>query len=740
MKLEDITLVLGVDAAHLEELRLVWPTWMRFKPELRSMPCVVFYDAGQVGPDDLTFLNEHPQVRFVTWDLPHAESQREKMLTGFVHVPAREVRTPWYLKLDTDAIATEEGEWIKPEWFEPDGNGELPVFVAPGWSYSKPRYILDVLDDWADREPAFAGTRRLNAPYSSESLIVRHPRIISWLFFGRTDWTREVAKLCGKDGRMPVASQDTFMFYCAERQGRPYVRMRMTKYGWEHHRPRPHKDMRALLQTAAKRGVIYYNSGTSCAVRLLVSLASLRRHYAGPVTILSEGEVSHLLCDKIGGALNARVQRWESGVSPGKNAPFLAKTRLHLGTPYETTIALDSDTLVTGSIDELFEMAEESEFCVAQFAGWKTTGRIIQRRLRQWADILPADLDAALRFGPAINTGVTAFRKNASIFEEWYTAAEKGREQFIPDEVSCQMLLHRHPHRILDGCWNRSCRYDNPDLPATRVVHYHGRKHCRKGLPFHAARWVASYEEAWRQNLADVKTWGPAGDRQLARHLKTVRKSEGARRGRPESRPVSQTKPPVYETNLWCRRGHLNHDQADKYAEICESVQPRSVLETGFCTGRSAACVLHHSPALERMVSIDINLDYKAPHGRKMADMLKGRFPRWEIIENSSREVFTPEFFQREFPEGIDLVTIDGDHSYEGCMFDLEAVAPFLSSAGVMMVDDYRSGPPNGTRIDSVTRSVDDFLAKHAGVFVGERWHKRGKGFCIIRREARPKR
>ncbi len=92
MKLEDITLILGVDGAHLEELRLVWPGWMKYKPELRAMPCVVFYDAGQVGPEDMAFMSDHPQVRLVPWDLPHAQNQREKMLTGFVHVPAREVQ------------------------------------------------------------------------------------------------------------------------------------------------------------------------------------------------------------------------------------------------------------------------------------------------------------------------------------------------------------------------------------------------------------------------------------------------------------------------------------------------------------------------------------------------------------------------------------------------------------------------------------------------------------------------
>jgi len=735
MKLEDITIILGADAAHLEELKLVWPGWMRFKPELRAMPCVVFYDAAQVAPEDMAFMSDHPQVRFVAWDLPHARNQREKMLTGFVHVPAREVQTPWYLKLDTDVSATGPGEWIKPEWFEPNEAGEVPVLIAPGWKYSKPRYVMDVLDDWADGQSAFAGTKRLNLPYSSQSSIVKHPRIISWLFFGRTDWTREVAALCGADGRMPVPSQDTFMSYCAVRMGCHHVRAKMSPYGWKHQRPQRRRikaERRGTILPGGGnwRGVIYYNCGTSCAVRLLVSLASLRKHYAGPVTLLSEGADSHQLCEKIGKALGARVVRWKSGVKPGKNMPFLAKTRLHLGTPYQTTVALDSDTLVVGPIDQLFVMAERGVFCVAQLGSWRTEGRIIQSRLRKWSNILPEDLEAAIRFGPAINTGVMAFCKDASIFTEWYGVAEQGRDHFIPDEVSCQMMLHRHKHRILDGRWNRSCRHDDPDRPETRIIHYHGRKHCRPGLPYHADKWVAAYHEVVRDNLAGVREWTPAGDRQLRRHLKSSEQPLPSEAHAIHTQPQER----VYETRLWCTRGHLNHDQADKYAEICEGLQPRHVLETGFCTGRSAACVLHHSGKVEKMISIDINLDYKAPHGRQMASVLAKTFPQWRVIENSSREVLCLEFFRQEFPEGIDLATIDGDHSYDGCMHDLEAVAPHLAPHGVIMVDDYRSGPPKGTRIESVTRSVDDFLAKNQGVFEGEQWHKLGKGFCIIRR------
>lgn len=243
MKNGDITLVLGVDGAHREQLRWTWPTWQRFKPELCEMPCVVFYDQGQLRPADLDFLRSHPNLRTVPWDLPNAWHQREKMLTGFIHVPAREVATPWYLKLDTDVVATGAGEWIMPEWFMPDEAGELPVFISSKWGYSKPRFVMDLLDHWGDRIPALRDKPRLDIPYSSTDDKVRHSRVASWLFFGSTDWTREVAAFTTADGRLPYPSQDSFMFYCAARLRRRYVRVRMGAYQWSFKRFRHIREM-----------------------------------------------------------------------------------------------------------------------------------------------------------------------------------------------------------------------------------------------------------------------------------------------------------------------------------------------------------------------------------------------------------------------------------------------------------------------------------------------------------------
>lgn len=280
-------------------------------------------------------------------------------------------------------------------------------------------------------------------------------------------------------------------------------------------------------------GVIYYNYGLSRAARLVVSLSSLRKYYGGPITILSEGIQSNQLCRSIAKAFDINLKEWNCGIAGGRNQPLLAKTRYHKGTPYVTTIALDSDMLIVGSIEELFNIAQQSEFCVARFSDWKSTDGVVAKRIRQWESIRPLDIEPALNFGPAINCGVVAFQTGALLYKDWSDIALLGRETFIPDEVSCQLMLPRYPHRILDRKWNCSCKYDNPLKGDVRIIHYHGSKHCRVGLPYHGKLWVRELKEVLKKNLAGIKRWMPAEDKTLQDFLNTDAGLGGGRRYSP---------------------------------------------------------------------------------------------------------------------------------------------------------------------------------------------------------------
>ena len=192
MTLPDITLVIGIDFKTVQQLEVSHRTWKKFQPQLYSWPWICFYD-GCCPAFTSHSLNDlvkrgvvPPQTRFVPWPqciggnsrAPKYEHQRDRMLSGHVWIPGLMVETPWYCKLDTDAIAQRESEWPKPEWFQQETLGPLgafgqsPVVVAPGWTYSKGINFTDRLDDWSDKVPELAVRPRLNIPHEPDQLRV----------------------------------------------------------------------------------------------------------------------------------------------------------------------------------------------------------------------------------------------------------------------------------------------------------------------------------------------------------------------------------------------------------------------------------------------------------------------------------------------------------------------------------------------------------------------------------------
>ena len=185
--------------------------------------------------------------------------------------------------------------------------------------------------------------------------------------------------------------------------------------------------------------------------------------------------------------------------------------------------------------------------------------------------------------------------------------------------------------------------------------------------------------------------------------------------------------------DFWCKKGHFNEDQASFFKELIQKYDPCYVIETGFCTGRSASSILVNAKNIKKMISIDINFDYIKPEGRIYRKKLEDGFKVFSTIEADSVKVLNPVFFNNEFPHGVDWVTVDGSHTYEGCMSDLVSVADHININGLIVVDDYKSGPPNGSVLPEVTRACDDFFKKDK-TFEKKEWNCKGKGFCILRK------
>lgn len=242
MNCPDFTTVVGVDAAHLEQLQLVWPTWRRHKPDLLKHSMVVFYDVMQVSGADVYRSVDHPDLQAVPWgehvyrggDDKWTNAQRYKMLAGHVYIPAMQVRTKYWLKIDTDTVASGCPDWIDPGWFANE-----PDIVSQPWGYTKPADQMQRLDEWADKFKVPLNLPRLDLPVAEGASLVRHQRIISWIGFFRTGtlgrFSANAAGLTCGYGNLPVRSQDGYHWYYATRMGWEIQRHDFRRLGWEHH-------------------------------------------------------------------------------------------------------------------------------------------------------------------------------------------------------------------------------------------------------------------------------------------------------------------------------------------------------------------------------------------------------------------------------------------------------------------------------------------------------------------------
>lgn len=235
----EFTTVIGVDQKHLEQLKLVLPTWDRFKVDVMNNPMLLFYDREQLT---VSMINEAipeyaSKFTSVAWpprnayypgdDTKWYNAQRYKMLAGFVHIPAQFVGTKYWLKIDVDTIANGYTNWIDERWFEND-----PAIVAHKWGFTKPPNQMDLLDEWAAANEIPGEPINLH-PETEESSRVSHKRIISWCGFFRTDFTHKCSNYANYP-YLPVPSQDGYMFYMAKRLGYGVQRVNMKGVGWVH--------------------------------------------------------------------------------------------------------------------------------------------------------------------------------------------------------------------------------------------------------------------------------------------------------------------------------------------------------------------------------------------------------------------------------------------------------------------------------------------------------------------------
>lgn len=251
------------------------------------------------------------------------------------------------------------------------------------------------------------------------------------------------------------------------------------------------------------RGLIMFNFGDKCVLRMLVALNSLRKVYNGNITVLianNDGNEKSVF-DAVS-IFDIDIQWYTLDRICRRNLSYSIKPSIISLTPYDETIFTDTDVLFRNNPAEIFDIMGDKVF-LTQFSRWTTDQRVIRKRIKRFEKLISAEqLENALTNKPAINTGIIGFSKNNSDFiKEWIELTLSAKGKFIADEIACQCMFFKHDCFVSGTEWNSSARYDK--CADAKIIHFHGKKY--KPDSEATKLWLSELDEVSQK--IDIDRW-----------------------------------------------------------------------------------------------------------------------------------------------------------------------------------------------------------------------------------------
>lgn len=272
-------------------------------------------------------------------------------------------------------------------------------------------------------------------------------------------------------------------------------------------------------------GIIMFNRGEGCIVRAIVCLYTLRQYWSGNVTFYLEKPYPSEF-DEVCKHFNVNIVHNEE---KHEIKTLQRKTEMFSNPPYDRTMWLDSDTIVVGKIDEMFDELSSADICIPNFANWVSSGHHISKRIKGFRGLAEDKyIEKALKDFPAVNTGVLSFKKSEKWTEfvrSWLLLSQLGfdHHKFISDEISMQVLLPSIDewnliYKIMPSGFNTSVLHDHSKSKDIRVWHWHGKKHVLNHPNCNI--WKSVFHEMCDQNIANINFFLKYADKRLAKYLK----------------------------------------------------------------------------------------------------------------------------------------------------------------------------------------------------------------------------
>jgi len=152
--------------------------------------------------------------------------------------------------------------------------------------------------------------------------------------------------------------------------------------------------------------------------------------------------------------------------------------------------------------------------------------------------------------------------------------------------------------------------------------------------------------------------------------------------------------------------------------DICKRINPKKIAEIGVRAGYSAYYFLQASPKA-KYYGFDAN---NGTHGGKGGE--DGKYLNWakNILSDNdvTVEVMDTQKIDKFNLKGIDLFHIDGDHTIEGAMHDMDMAKETLSEKGYMLVDDIDYVPSVKEAVNQWLKDNPDYKGEYIESLRGE--------------------
>jgi predicted O-methyltransferase YrrM len=170
----------------------------------------------------------------------------------------------------------------------------------------------------------------------------------------------------------------------------------------------------------------------------------------------------------------------------------------------------------------------------------------------------------------------------------------------------------------------------------------------------------------------------------------------------------------------------MNKGELESLCELVRLAKPKTVIEFGINTGRTAKAILREVEGIEKYVGVDVLPGYVTMKQvqRKEVPIVAGELvkddPRVQLIvtKTGSHELETSQL-----PKA-DVVFIDGDHSYEGVAKDTKLARAIIRKGGFIIWHDYNDvRDRRGQAVVDVAEFLHEEAAKgHNIIHVADTW------------------